>query len=414
MLNNEVLSMLKGYLVENGSNLEELEEEFKMYTKEELFDAYYEVLVDDLDLFRCVDCGEWCQNDEVHAAYDTWREEYEEYCEYCYHNNDNVFYCEYHGRDEVDENSHIIQNYGTICNDAWEDGEFCACENCFNEFHVDDMRFTDYQCFCENCYEEEGFDIISEYHESDFDFQMTENDTEQIGIGFELETEFDTDYMNFAREIKEECQNIHLEHDCSLRNGFEIITNPMTYNYFNEEFATEVDKIVEICANDYNYQHNSAGFHVHTTKIDNRQTTNLMYLVEYFKEELTTMAKRDKEQLNHWAKFYTNGIEKAEFNGEMWDNMYEMVKEDNESRYHALNITNYHTNEFRIFKGGMDSLEIKARVELCHNFARYATDNNIQFDNMPSFLEVATYDNNNYVTDYLHREFEGFCKSMGI
>ncbi len=426
MLNSTIINMVKGIIIENAKELyynndemcqksiECTELEFQNMTIDECFDKYEQIIIEDLDLFRCADCGEWCQNNEVHVTYDTWRDEYEEYCEYCYHNNDNIFYCEYHGRDEFDENRHIIENYGTICNDAWEDGEFCACENCFNEFHVDDMHFTDYNCFCTDCYEIQGFDIISEYHESDFNFQMTENDTEEIGIGFELETEFDTDYMNIAREIHEECQNIHLEHDCSLRNGVEIITNPMTYNFFVEEFATEVDKIVEICENDYNYQHNSAGFHVHTTKIDNMQTAKLMFLVEYFKEELTTMAKRDEMQLKKWAPFYTNGIEKAEFDTEMFDKFYEMVENDNESRYHALNITNFHTNEFRIFKGGMDALEIKARVELCHNFAQYSMNMPINTNNMPSFLEVATYDNNNYVTDYLHREFEGFCKSMGI
>ena len=426
MLNNtQIVQLVKGFIAENAremyendtdlqKSLENLEDEFDMYDEEEQIDRYYDIITDDLGYHRCEECGEWCQDDEFNTAYDNWNEEYVEYCGHCFDNNDNIFYCEYHGQWEFDENSYNVENYGRICNDAYESGDFFTCENCYNIFHVDEMCSTDYECFCPDCYEEQGFDIISEYHESDFDFQMTENDTEEIGIGFELETEFDTNYMEYAREIHEECQNIHLEHDCSLRNGFEIITDPMTYNYFNEEFATIVDKIVDTCENGYNYQHNSAGFHVHTTKIDNMQTAKLMFLVEYFKEELKTMAKRDERQLKRWAPFYTEGIEKAEFDIDMFDKFYEMVEDDNESRYQALNITNYHTNEFRIFKGGMDALEIKARVELCHNFAQYSMNESINIDNMPSFIEVATYCDNNYVTDYLHREFEGFCQSMGI
>ena len=425
MLNNtQIVQLVKGFLEENirdmyendidlQKSLENLEDEFDIYCEEELIDRYFDIITDDLEYHRCADCGEWCENDDVVVVYDTWHEEYVEYCENCSDYNNNIFYCEYHNQMEFDENCHKIENYGKICESAWEDGEFFTCENCYNEFHVDDLCSTDYECFCPDCYEEQGFDIISEYHESDFDFQMTENDTEEVGIGFELETEFDTNYMDFARDIHE-FDNIHLEHDCSLRNGFEIITNPMTYNYFNEEFATIVDKIVDVCANGYNYQHNSAGFHVHTTKIDNMQTAKLMFLVEYFKEELKTMAKRDESQLKRWAPFYTEGIEKAEFDIDMFDKFYEMVENDNESRYQALNITNYHTNEFRIFKGGMDALEIKARVELCHNFAQYSMNESINIDNMPSFIEVATYCDNNYVTDYLHREFEEFCQSMGI
>ena len=422
--NTQIVQLVKGFLEENikemyendtdlQKSLENLEDEFDIYDEEELIDRYYDIIVDDLEYHRCADCGEWCQEDDIFVVYDNWHEEHVEYCVHCFNYNDNIFYCDYHGQYEYDENCHKIENYGKICESAWEDGEFFTCENCYNEFHVDDLCSTDYECFCPDCYEAQGFDIISDYHNSDFDFQMTENDTEEIGIGFELETEFDTDYMEYAREVHE-FDNIHLENDCSLHNGFEIITNPMTYNYFNEEFATIVDKIVDTCENGYNYSHNSAGFHVHTTKIDNMQTAKLMFLVEYFKEELKTMAKRDEKQLKRWAPFYTEGIEKAEFDIDMFDKFYEMVENDNESRYQALNITNYHTNEFRIFKGGMDALEIKARVELCHNFAQYSMNESINIDNMPSFIEVATYCDNNYVTDYLHREFAEFCQSMGI
>ena len=460
MLNNStIINMVKGIIIENTEELyynndemcqksiEWTELEFQNMTIDECFDKYQQIIDEFAQM--CDDCGEWCLKDELtDTGYQMICEECLEnnyfvcelcgeyvnneemtiinnnrhndtmhVCEYCKDTNSDIFYCEYHGQMEYDEHNYPIsvENYGEICQNGYEDsGEFAYCDNCEHVYHIDDMRCTDCYIFCTDCYEEQGFDIISDYHNSDFTFMTLNDKEEQIGIGFELETEFDIDYMDYAKEIHEDCQNIHLEHDCSLNNGFEIITNPMTYNYFNEQFTTEIDKIVDICENGYNYQHNSAGFHVHTTKIDNWQTAKLMFLVEYFKEELTIMAKRDERQLKRWAPFYTNGIEKAEFDIEMFDKFYEMVENDNESRYQALNITNYHTNEFRIFKGGMDALEIKARVELCHNFAQYSMNMPINISNMPSFIEVATYCDNNYVTDYLHREFEGFCQKMGI
>ncbi len=457
MLNNNLVEIIKGIIVENTyelyaendtelqKSLENTELEFDNMTEEECLDRYSNIVDEYCQM--CDNCGEWhlienltslqyqevceecleneycmCQcceelvhNDETTMGYDVDKEHDAIICEGCQENGYNVEYCEYHERYEIAEDFYTVEDYGRVCQEGMDYGEFCVCDNCEYTYHIDCMHFEDYGCYCNDCYEECGCGIIGNYHSSDFEFKTLNNEEEKIGIGFELELEFDrySNRMTLAERIDDEIIDVHLENDCSLCNGFEVISNPMTINYFNEEFATEIDNIVEICANNYNYNHNSAGFHVHMTKETPQQTQNLTLLVEYFKEELTTLSRRNGMELQKWAKFYTRGIEKAEFDNDLFDKLKEEIS-NFPSRYHALNTTNSHTNEIRIFRGGLDALEIKARIELCHNFNQYAKYNQINLDNMPSFIEVATFDMNNYVTDYLHAEFEGFCQEMGI
>lgn len=455
MLNNSLMSIVKGIIVENTyemyenneemcqKSLEWTELEFQNMTESDCLDKYRHIVdehcqmcdncgewfaIDDEDshistgtqelcmncyedfYYVCAGCGDVCHIDDMTECYHN-HEEFDTYvCDYCQNYSSDVEYCQYHERYEYDNRNSFyeVAEYGFICQDAFENGEFAICDDCCNTFCVDDVHFDDCGVYCDECWENNGYGVISGYHTSDFEF-MTVDDIdfqEEIGLGFELELEFDRSarLMEYATELNDEISGIHLEDDCSLRNGFEVITNPMTIEYFEQQFTTEIDRIVDICASEYNYDHNSAGFHVHVTKEDSEQTYKLALLVEYFKEELTKLSKRDERQLDRWASFYTQGLEKAEFD----NNVYETLRKEiylGHNRYHALNTTNYHTNEFRIFKGSLDAQEIKARVEICHNFNQYAKYNDINLDNMPSFIEVATFDKNEYVTDYMYKEF---------
>lgn len=422
MLNNtEILRRVREYIEEQSKemyendaamlqkSLEWTKEEFEITEEEELISRYIDIINYQLDIYQCELCGNFEESDDMEEVYNV-DEGYTMYvCNHCESWNCDIFLCEDHNRMEMTIDNHYVENYGRICSEALENGDYSYCDNCGNLYHIDDLcpDSEGYNIYCESCYEDMGCGIIGGYHEADFEFQ-TLNDEEEIGIGFELETEFDGNYIDIARDINSISYNLHLEEDCSLHNGFEIVSNPMSMEYFSKKFESTIDDIVKICKYSYNYEHNSAGFHVHTTKISALQTANLMYLVEYFKEELTKLAKREGRSLDRWAAFHTNHA-KAEFNEEMFDTFYEMVIDDCESRYHALNINNEYTNEFRIFKGSMDALEIKARCELCHNMASYAqylAENEINvWEQDLDFMQIITYSYDNYTTKYIHRDF---------
>jgi hypothetical protein len=424
MLNNTtILRKVREYIEENTremyaddkimleESLENTNYEFMMTDEDELIDRYIDIINDELDIYRCEECGDFEESGDMEEVYNV-DEGYTMYvCNHCVSCNCDIFLCEEHNRMEIDENSYYVEDYGRICSEALEYGDFGCCDNCGCLYHIDNLYTTNdgYYLYCEECYEDMGCDIIGGYHEADFEFQTLNNEP-KIGIGFELETEFDGNYIDIAREINSLTlsYNLHLEEDCSLHNGFEIVSNPMSMDYFSTKFDNTIDEIVNICKHNYNYDHNSAGFHVHTTKRSNLQTANLIYLVEYFREELTKLAKREGRSLDRWASFYTNH-DKAEFNGEMFNVFYEMVIDDDESRYHALNITNRYTNEFRIFKGSIDALEIKARCELCHNMASYAqylAENYMNvWEQDLDFMEIITFSYDNYTTKYIHRDF---------
>lgn len=452
MLKNEVLRRLREKLEENAveisrkydmpeyleKSLNDINYEFMMTDADELCRRYEELveeIMEEEDMVKCDKCEQYVDRIEIHFVEDC--QVCEDcldtecfYCEYCesYHDNENMttvfdmsydvkaiictdceenhaVYCDHHNRMEINVEMTRVIGVGDVCQEALDE-EYRECEECGEWYHFDDMMSCDYSYYCEECYDNLGLGVIGEYHSTDFDFMMTKDDKEEVGIGFELELEFDNYTMDCAKEIKEEIEGISLEHDCSLTDGFEVVSQPMSMNYFVERFAPQIDRIEEICSECYNYSHNTAGFHVHVTKIDEETTHKLLYLVEYFRKELTALSKRVPGELNHWAAFYTN-YNKDEFNEEVWDELEEYVNAD--YRYHALNTTNFYTNEFRIFKGGLDALEIKARIELCNNFNEYARHNEIEFDNMPNFLDVATFSSDYYVSEYLEEEFGELC-----
>ena len=60
-----------------------------------------------------------------------------------------------------------------------------------------------------------------------------------------------------------------------------------------------------------------------------------------------------------------------------------------------------YTVEFRIFKSTTDYDTLMATWELVNNIVAYANDHEIKLNSMPSFYEIATYQENNYISEYM-------------
>lgn len=63
-----------------------------------------------------------------------------------------TFYCEYHDRDEIDDgDTFYINNYGRICREAYEEGNFFRCERC-DDYYCEDndemIETTDGSTYC--------------------------------------------------------------------------------------------------------------------------------------------------------------------------------------------------------------------------------------------------------------------------
>lgn len=341
-----------------------------------------------------------CCNNKVQSlidVYDIKEDDYLLICEDCINENDNIFWCAYHGRYEKVNNTNAIyeisNDYGTICKDAYlTDDDFYCCDCCGNYFHTDDMFEFGYEILCSECYEAQN--VISEYHSHDYDEFLEDDfeDTDQF-YGIELEVEVFNKPIEVAKEIETIIDGeLFMEYDGSLANGLEIISKPFSYNYMVNHLSTTLKDLCNTLEGEINTER-PCGMHIHITKQSYEHMMNLVYLVEYYQTELTILSNRKGKDLKRWASFLID-IE----NHSLLSKNIINAEFDNTYRYFAVNCSNSDTVEVRIFATTNDVKEILGRVELIHNLSEYAKENEIDFNNMPSFINIATYKEDRYVS----------------
>ena len=359
------------------------------------------------EYYYCDFCGNAVHIEEVETV-----EGYEVCCRDCLENNENIFYCEHHERYEYSEDKYQIDDGDFICWDAIELGYYYICEDCGLVQYKDYAYWceSDGCNYCEECYiNHQDNNKIKSYHEHEdeyeHNFRSTNQDkNEKLYFGMELEVENVNDFNHnedLAEELLKISNNFVFEDDGSLNNGFEIISYPFTKNYMKDNLEKDIIKMLKTVKNFGFDSLDTCGLHFHISSNAVKDETNLVLLVEYFKEELTIFSERKKENISRWSKFYTEGMEKEEITKEIIQNKIDECL----SRYRAVNLDNFNTIEFRIFKGTTDYKKLLATWELVNNMVLYSNNNELDINNMPTFEAVATYKENNYISEYIESMF---------
>ena len=355
-------------------------------------------------------------------------------CEECGTNNDNFFYCQYHERLEFFEDRHEeiyeVKNYGEICVDTYESSfDFAMCEICGDLFCGDDVTFNDNDemYYCESCYEENFSSLIESYHNHTDEYEYEkryakDEDKENRNIltfGVEVEVSggsVDTKVKHLVEEIHDNTSLFIFEHDGSLPyNSVEIISYPFSMEYINKHNYIMKDLYNTINYYQFNCEDERCGYHIHVGRNRNINTVEnyIVLLVEYFKDEFAILSKRDRNRLDRWSRFITVD------NKEELENDLTTIKEiinRGFNRYHAINVDNRDTIEFRMFSGSNNYEENMARIEMVNNLCKWTIDHCelmsvIYDDEMTKLLkhlslfEILTYDSNEYVEEYLIDNF---------
>lgn len=236
-------------------------------------------------------------------------------------------------------------------------------------------------------------------------------------IGVELEVEFNTE--SAAREFTHSSSNwFFLEHDGSIGrhdwDGVEIITIPLRpQDAKSPEFWDEN-------LTNYIYHHASSwdtcgrcGLHVHIGNerlgghplaIEENQA-KLIYFHEHFlKDHPMTEAVYGRSRSYHETNGQTaTGLDASQRREElmksrvMQDDLKTATRQRNETwRYHAINITNSKTTEFRLGKGTLNPMRIAAVVEHCDLQCEYARRTNwgqMSVEDFVDYLRLMASDN---------------------
>ena len=213
--------------------------------------------------------------------------------------------------------------------------------------------------------EEEEKMIVKPYSYKPSEWIVTNPSRTERLFGVELECEFGSfdDAGGAAVELHDNYKRVLLKKDGSLKGapGFESITHPADYRSA-VELLSGVCKWLNFFDGDASYE---CGMHVHVSRkaFNSLAVSNLIVLVDNIWNDLYRFSRREEYELR-WCSNrleHTAGASKVTKKQEADQ---AAMEDDHRDRYHAINVTNKNTVEFRIFKGTVDIKQVVANLQL--------------------------------------------------
>lgn len=302
----------------------------------------------------------------------------------------------------------LQDNRRAICTDCEED--YRACYSCGEIVHIDYGYYHDGtdEWYCEDCYPgdndsphinsyaNEQLDPDYPYHRRMF-CKMNDEVTE---LYFGIEQEVDEGYnrRDFAEELHRISENgylFNMKDDGSLGDeGVEIVSCPCSYRYMMECYPfAEIWRISRIYAYKAHDSRN-CGLHIHVSRnglgdTKNEQelvTAKVMILFYRFWEQVVVFSRRGYGNFTTYAK----KVEVGDCTGDDEATVIEKSKCQRHDRYTAINITNPHTVEFRVFKGTLNENTVKASIQFVKHLIEFCQVSSLEKVNTISWEELMT------------------------
>lgn len=219
---------------------------------------------------------------------------------------------------------------------------------------------------------------IHSYHSSQV-LKELKNDKELQLFGFELEVNakerLNRNLLNiYAGVVKEILGEIlyDIQEDGSVSNGFEIITNPMSKEYyFSKEVQDRLKTLLKFLNSVGLNYNNGCGLHIHTTRkpIEDLKIENyigkLHLILETFKEEFKILSQRDNYS---YCRFLSDEVS---LSLEDLKASSLLDKKKNTTRYLTINNQKGATIELRLFKATTNIQILNAYMQIYMNIIDY-------------------------------------------
>lgn len=290
-------------------------------------------------------------------------------CEHCF--NEQTVECDCcHERIWQDDN---CGNEDTPLCGACYDYYYTHCERCGRLILRDNACYEeddDYP-YCNDCYERINSDMIKSYsYKPEPIFYGSGN----LFYGVELEIDKGGEYNDNAGILlniaNHSAEHLYCKHDGSINNGFEMVSHPMTLDYHINKMNW-LDVFNKAISMGYrSHQTDTCGLHIHVSRSafgkNALEQENVIARIVHFTElhwnELVKFTRRTEANINHWASRYGVALTAKD--------TYKNVKEKNWGRYVAVNLANYNTIEFRIFRGTLRYKTFIATLQLVDMICR--------------------------------------------
>ena len=261
--------------------------------------------------------------------------------------------------------------YTTLCQHCY-DYHYTRCEECDSIIHNDDAYEYDDGYFCRECYQ--NIRRNASIHEYGYKPEPIFYGDSNRYFGVELEIDGAGKEDEYAEELLDIANmredHIYIKTDGSLDDGMEIVTHPMSLEYHNE-FCWEDIMHHAVRLGYRSHQTSTCGLHVHVNRDslgENRDKqdeviSRILYFVEHHWNEMLKFSRRSEYAMNRWAARY--GYENSP------KAIMDKAKK-NYGRYVAVNLCNYHTIEFRLFRGTLKYNTLIATLELVNRICDIA------------------------------------------
>lgn len=262
----------------------------------------------------------------------------------------------------------------TVLCDFCYDRYYTICECCNRVLSFEEAFCNEEEeVFCYDCYEEQSYTYINDYNYKPAPIFYGEGNR---FYGVELEIEYGgkdnkhAERLISVANIKNE--SIYIKTDSSLTNGLEIVTHPMSLLYHQQNMPWSAITKQALKLGYLSHKSDTCGLHIHVNR--NTFSTNLeeqeacigrvLFFIERFWKELLRFSRRTEKQLIQWADRY--GYKHCP------KQILSDAKESNNKRYKCVNLTNYNTIEFRLFRGTLNKTTIIATLQLVHEICNIA------------------------------------------
>ena len=301
----------------------------------------------------CAHCGERIEDED----YDTINGQI--WCDACI--DENTVTCDRCGERIIIDDS-VQDDDTTLCQSCYED-YYHRCECCNRIIHDDYVNWNGDSPYCDRCYDNLSTEIEEYSYKPEPIFY---GDGIRV-FGVELEIDYGGKDDDNARILKE-IANVHGEHiyvksDGSLDEGLELVSHPMSLDY-HKSFCWEEIMKKAISMGYRSHQTSTCGLHIHVNRDcfgEDRDTqdeviSRILFFVETHWAELLKFSRRSEYSMNRWAARY--GYEKT------GKEILDKAKKGGQGRYAAVNLCNYSTIEFRLFRGTLKHNTLIAALEL--------------------------------------------------
>jgi hypothetical protein len=233
-----------------------------------------------------------------------------------------------------------------------------------------------------------------------FNFHKQDNESINQYFGIELEIDGAGETDDNAKKVIDFIgeDNVYIKHDGSLSQGFEIVTQPCSYNYhLNQiDYKGLFDMLVKMGYKSHDTQ--TCGLHIHVNKNffgDNKtyqdlNISKLLFLFEKYWDKLVLFSRRESSTINRWARRYEMNNDES-----MFDVLSKAKSADREynGKYHSINLKHKDTVELRIFKGTLKYETFIATLQLVKRLCDISKEMSIEDVQLITWEDLVCTDN---------------------